>query len=85
MNVSVTADGYRERRTGFNVRMDLEPGLQPGAHPRTPTTRSWNVSRYDAIISDGDWLNFTWAGARRCGPVYGVGEVPTGRVLLGMH
>ena len=59
MNVSVTADGYRERRTGFNVRMDLERdfGLEPIPEPDYEIV---NVSRYDATISDGDWLTFTW-------------------------
>ena len=64
--------------------MDLERDFSLEPIPE-PDYEIVNVRRYDASISDGDWLNFTVAGARRCGPVYGVGEVPTGRVLLGMY
>ena len=59
MNVSVTADGYRERRTGFNVRMALEQDFSLEPIPE-PDYEIANVSRYDASISVSDWLNFTW-------------------------
>ena len=59
MNVSVTADGYRERRTGFNVRMDLEQDFSLEPIPE-PDYEIANVSRYDASIHVSDWLNFTW-------------------------
>ena len=59
MNVSVTADGYRERRTGFNVRMDLEQDFSLEPIPE-PDYEIANVSRYDAFIDVSDWLNFTW-------------------------
>ena len=59
MNVSVTADGYRERRTGFNVRMDLEQDFSLEPIPE-PDYEIVNVSRYDTSIHVSDWLNFTW-------------------------
>ena len=59
MNVSVTADGYREQRTGFNVRMDLERDFSLEPIPE-PDYEIVNVRRYDATIDVADWLNFTW-------------------------
>ena len=59
MNVSVTADGYRTQRTGFNVRMDLEQDFSLEPIPE-PDYEIVNVSRYDAIIDVADWLYFTW-------------------------
>ena len=57
--MSVTADGYRSQRTRINVRMDLEQDFSLEPIPE-PDYEIVNVRRYDAIISDGDWLTFTW-------------------------
>ena len=36
MNVSVTADGYREHRTGFRVTMDTERDFRLESRPEPP-------------------------------------------------
>ena len=46
MNVSVTADGYRARRTGFNVRMDLEQDFSLEVEPPSGPATSFGAGTW---------------------------------------